>query len=97
MITYVLFAIGFVLLIKGADWLVAGSASVAKKYNVSDLVIGLTIVSMGTSMPELIVNVIASMSGSSEIAIGNVVGSNIANILLILGVAAFIYPLTIKE
>tara|TARA_B110000503_G_scaffold142283_1_gene238567 strand:- start:4098 stop:5063 length:966 start_codon:yes stop_codon:yes gene_type:complete len=97
MITYVLFAIGFVLLIKGADWLVAGSASVAKKYNVSDLVIGLTIVSMGTSMPELVVNVIASMSGSSEIAIGNVVGSNIANILLILGVAAFIYPLTIKE
>ena len=97
MLVYILFAIGFVLLIKGADWLVAGSASVAKKYNVSDLVIGLTIVSIGTSMPELIVNVIASMSGSSEIAIGNVVGSNIANILLILGIAAFIYPLTIKE
>jgi cation:H+ antiporter len=97
MLIYTLFVIGFVLLIKGADWLVAGSASVAKKYNISDLVIGLTIVSMGTSMPELIVNVLASSSGASEIAIGNVIGSNIANILLILGVAAMIYPLTIKD
>lgn len=97
MIVYILFIIGFVLLIKGADWLVAGSASIAKKYNVSDLVIGLTIVSMGTSMPELIVNILASTSGASEIAIGNVIGSNIANVLLILGVAAIIFPLTIKE
>ena len=97
MLIYILFVIGFVLLIKGADWLVAGSASIAKKYNVSNLVIGLTIVSMGTSMPELIVNILASSSGASEIAIGNVIGSNIANILLILGVAAIIYPLTIKK
>lgn len=97
MVVYILFVIGFVLLIKGADWLVAGSASIAKKYNVSDLVIGLTIVSMGTSMPELIVNILASAEGASEIAIGNIVGSNIANILLILGVAAFIFPLKIKE
>ncbi len=97
MIVYILFIIGFVLLIKGADWLVAGSASIAKKYNVSDLVIGLTIVSMGTSMPELIVNILASTSGASEIAIGNVIGSNITNVLLILGVAAIIFPLTIKE
>ena len=97
MLVYILFVVGFVLLIKGADWLVSGSASVAKKYNISDLVIGLTIVSMGTSMPELIVNILASTSGASEIAIGNVVGSNIANILLILGVAAFVYPLTVKE
>ncbi|HAY87840.1 MAG TPA: sodium:proton exchanger [Bacteroidetes bacterium] len=97
MIVYILFIIGFILLIKGADWLVAGSASIAKKYNVSDLVIGLTIVSMGTSMPELIVNILASTSGASEIAIGNVIGSNIANVLLILGVAAIIFPLTIKE
>ena len=95
--TYFLFVIGFYALIKGADILVAGSASVAKKFNVSDLVIGLTIVSMGTSMPELIVNVIASSKGSADIAIGNVVGSNISNILLILGVAAIIYPLTIKS
>jgi cation:H+ antiporter len=97
MVVYILFVIGFVLLIKGADWLVAGSASIAKKYNVSDLVIGLTIVSMGTSMPELIVNVIASSEGVSELAIGIIIGSNIANILLILGVAAFIFPLKIKE
>ena len=92
-----LFIIGFVSLVKGADWLVAGSASIAKKYNVSDLVIGLTIVSMGTSMPELIVNILASTSDVSDIAIGNVVGSNIANVLLILGIAACISPLGIKE
>lgn len=85
------------MLIKGADWLVVGSSAIAKKYNVSDLVIGLTIVSMGTSMPELIVNILASVSGSADIALGNVVGSNITNILLILGVAAVIYPLTIKN
>ena len=97
MLVYILFAIGFVLLIKGADWLVAGSASIAKKYKVSDIVIGLTIVSMGTSMPELIVNILASTSGSSDIAVGNMIGSNISNILLILGVAAIIYPLSIKN
>lgn len=97
MLVYILFVVGFVILIKGADLLVVGSASVAKKYKISDLVIGLTIVSMGTSMPELIVNIIASSKGSADIAIGNVVGSNISNILLILGVAAVIYPLTIKN
>ncbi|MGB0849605.1 MAG: calcium/sodium antiporter [Bacteroidia bacterium] len=97
MLVYILFAIGFVVLIKGADWLVAGSASVAKKYNVSDIVIGLTIVSMGTSMPELIVNILASNSGASDIAVGNIIGSNISNILLILGVAAVIYPLSIQN
>jgi len=97
MAVYLLFVVGFVLLIKGADWLVAGSATIAKKNNVSNLVVGLTIVSMGTSMPELIVNVLASSKDSSQIAIGNILGSNIANILLILGVAAFIYPIKIKE
>ena len=97
MAVYFLFVVGFVLLIKGADWLVAGSATIAKKNNVSNLVVGLTIVSMGTSMPELIVNVLASSKDASQIAIGNILGSNIANILLILGVAAFIYPIKIKE
>lgn len=97
MAVYLLFVVGFVLLIKGADWLVAGSATIAKKNNVSNLVVGLTIVSMGTSMPELIVNVLASSKDASQIAIGNILGSNIANILLILGVAAFIYPIKIKE
>ena len=97
MLTYFLFILGFVLLIKGADWLVAGATSVAKKYNISDIVIGLTIVSMGTSMPELVVNILASLSGNAEIAVGNVFGSNIANILLILGIAALIYPLPLQR
>lgn len=94
---YVLFVIGFVLLIKGADWLVDGASSVAKKFNVSNIVIGLTIVSFGTSAPELIVNLIASFQGSSDLAIANVIGSNISNALLILGVAAFIFPLAVKN
>ena len=97
MLTYILFALGFVLLIKGADWLVSGATSVAKKYRISDMVIGLTIVSMGTSMPELVVNILASLSGSAELAVGNVFGSNVANILLILGVAALIYPLPLQR
>lgn len=97
MLVYVLFVVGFVVLVKGADILVAGSASIAKKYKVSDIVIGLTIVSMGTSMPELLVNIMASSAGSSDIAVGNVIGSNISNILLILGVSALIFPLAINE
>lgn len=96
-ITYGLFTIGFVLLIKGADWLVSGASAIAKKFNISDFVIGLTIVSMGTSMPELIVNIMASFSGSSELALGNIIGSNISNIFLILGVSAIIYPLSIQR
>jgi cation:H+ antiporter len=97
MIVYILFVIGFALLIKGADVLVDGAASIAKRYHLSELVIGLTIVSFGTSMPELIVNLLASFEGSSELAIGNVFGSNIANVLLILGVSAIIMPLQIKR
>ncbi|MEK6476348.1 calcium/sodium antiporter [Catalinimonas sp. 4WD22] len=97
MLIYILFVLGFVLLIKGADWLVDGASSIAKKYQVSDIVIGLTIVSFGTSMPELIVNILASLNGSAELAVGNVFGSNIANILLILGVAALIYPLPLQR
>ncbi|MDD3878019.1 MAG: calcium/sodium antiporter [Bacteroidales bacterium] len=94
---YILFIIGFILLITGAEWLVTGSASVAKKFNISEMVIGLTIVSIGTSAPELIVNVIASLNGNSEIAIGNIFGSNIANVLLILGLTALIYPVPIRK
>ncbi len=96
MLTYILFAIGFILLIKGADLLVDGAASIAKKFNISDLVIGLTVVAFGTSAPELAVNLISSLKGNTDLAIGNIVGSNIANILLILGVAAIIYPLKVK-
>jgi len=97
MLTYVLFIIGFILLIKGADLLVNGASSVAKKMNISDLVIGLTIVAFGTSTPELFVNLFAASQGNTELAIGNILGSNIANILLILGVSAMIYPLTVKR
>lgn len=97
MITYILFIIGFALLIKSADLLVDGASSIAKKFKISAIVIGLTIVAFGTSMPELIVNIFASVSGNSDIAIGNILGSNIANILLILGVSAIIYPLATKR
>lgn len=94
---YLLFVIGFVLLIKGADMLVDGASSLARRFRVSSLVIGLTIVAFGTSAPELIVNLLASAQGNTEIAIGNILGSNIANILLILGVSAFIYPLAAQK
>lgn len=97
MLTYILFVVGFVLLIKGADLLVDGAASVAKKFNISSIVIGLTIVAFGTSAPEFVVNIFASVKGNSEIAIGNILGSNIANIFLILGVAAVITPIVAKE
>ncbi|OKL39861.1 calcium/sodium antiporter [Pontibacter flavimaris] len=97
MLLYFLFAIGFVLLIKGADVLVEGASSIAKRYGLPDMVVGLTIVSFGTSLPELIVNVLASLQGQPELAIGNVFGSNVANLLLILGVTALICPLPIKR
>lgn len=97
MLTYTLFIIGFGFLIKGADLLVDGASSIAKRFNISNLVIGLTIVAFGTSAPEFIVNIFASLKGNSDIAIGNILGSNIANILLILGVSAIIYPITAKK
>ncbi len=93
--TWILLIIGFALLIKGADWLVDGASALAKKLGISSLVIGLTVVAFGTSAPELIVNVMASVKGATDIAIGNILGSNIANILLILGVSATIYPLRV--
>ncbi len=97
MLLYFLFIVGFVFLIKGADVLVAGSSSIAKKYGLSDMVVGLTIVSFGTSLPELIINILSSLQGQSELAIGNVFGSNVANLLLILGITALICPLPIKR
>ncbi|MEM7110515.1 MAG: calcium/sodium antiporter [Bacteroidota bacterium] len=97
MLVYILFAVGFVILIKGADLLVEGASSIGKKYNVSSIVIGLTIVSFGTSLPELLVNLVASYNNSPDIGVGNVLGSNIANILLILGVSALISPLPITK
>jgi cation:H+ antiporter len=97
MLTYILFVAGFVLLIFGANWLVDGSASLARKYRIPNVVIGLTIVALGTSSPELVVNLIASFKGAADVAMGNVLGSNISNIFLILGVSALIYPLAVNS
>lgn len=97
MLTYILFVVGFVFLIKGADLLVDGAASIARSMRVSDLVIGLTVVAFGTSTPELSVNIIASFKGNTDIAIGNVLGSNTANIFLILGISSIIYPLGVTK
>ena len=89
--------VGFVLLIKGADWMVSGASALAKKYNVSDLVIGLTIVSFGTSAPELVVNSVASFQRHSDIVFGNVLGSNIVNLFFILGIAGLVYPISVQS
>ena len=90
----ILLVLGFIFLIKGADFFVEGASAVAKKLHVPALVIGMTIVAMGTSLPELSVSVTASLAGSNQLAIGNVVGSNVFNILLILGTAGAISPMT---
>ncbi len=95
--TYVLFALGFIVLIKGADLLVSGASSIALRYKISEMVVGLTIVSFGTSMPELVVSVGANLDGHADLAIANVLGSNIANVLLILGVAAIIRTLPVND
>jgi len=89
--------LAFAILIKGADWLVKGGSSIAKRFGISSIVIGLTIVAFGTSAPELLVNVMASINGNSGIVVGNVLGSNIANTLLILGISAIILPLAIRR
>lgn len=88
---------GFVILVKGADFLVDGSCSIAKKLKIPTIIIGLTIVSIGTSMPELVVSFTSSIKGHSDLAIGNVVGSNISNLFLILGICATIKPLIFKK
>jgi len=97
LLDFLVLLFGFAFLVKGADFLVDGASSIAKKFNVSALVIGLTIVAFGTSMPELIVNVFANINGNAGIAIGNVLGSNIANVLLILGISAFLFPLKVAN
>ena len=92
-----LLIVGFVCLVKGADWFVDGAAGIAAKLRVPQLIIGLTIVSFGTSAPELATSIISSAQGSADIAVGNVIGSNITNILLILGLAAVICPLDVQK
>lgn len=97
MIDYLLILCGFVLLIKGADYLVDGASGIAKILRVSDLIIGLTLVAFGTSAPELFVNLFASLKGNASIAVGNIIGSNLFNTLLVLGAASVVYPLVVTK
>ncbi|MBD5477205.1 MAG: calcium/sodium antiporter [Lachnospiraceae bacterium] len=92
-----LLALGFVLLVKGADWFVEGASKLAEKFGIPQLVIGLTIVALGTSLPEAAVSVSAALKGSAEITIGNILGSNIMNILLILGITSVITPIAVQK
>lgn len=94
---YIFLIGGIILIIFSANWLVDGASSLAKRFGVSDLVIGLTIVAFGTSAPELTVNIFSALEGSTDIAIANVLGSNIANIFLIVGISSIIYPLVIQK
>ncbi|MBN1815939.1 MAG: calcium/sodium antiporter [Sedimentisphaerales bacterium] len=89
--------LGFIFLVKGADWLVSGASALARRLGVSDFVIGLTVVAFGTSTPELFVNILAAVRDSSGIAIGNIVGSNIFNIYVVLGLSTLIYPLAVSR
>lgn len=93
----IILIVGLLLLVKGADWLVDGASVLAKKHNVSDLAIGLTIVAFGTSAPELVVNSVASSGGYPDIVFGNVIGSNNFNLFIILGIAGILTPLTVQS
>lgn len=97
LLQFVLLVVGFAMLVKGADWFVEGTAGIARKFGIPQLVIGLTIVAMGTSAPEAAVSITAGLKGNAGISIGNVVGSNILNILIILGISAVIVALAIQE
>lgn len=88
---------GFMLLVKGADYLVGGSSAIARRLGIKPIIIGLTLVAFGTSTPELVVNIVSVLGGKPEIAVGNILGSNIVNILLILGISAFIFPLIVDR
>ncbi len=92
----VMVIVGFVLLVKGADWFVDGAAGIAARFGIPQLIIGLTIVAMGTSAPEAAVSITAAMKGNADISIGNVLGSNILNVLIILGITAVITPLAVQ-
>lgn len=96
-LSVILIIVGFALLIKGADFLVEGASNIAKKFHIPEIVIGLTVVSIGTSMPELVVSLTSALQGHSDIAIGNVVGSNIVNLMFILGMCAVMRPLEFKR
>lgn len=92
-----LIIVGFALLILGADWLVNGASSIAKRFHIPEIIIGLTIVSIGTSMPELFVSTTSALEGLSDMSIGNVIGSNLCNLLLILGLSTMIKPVKFQK
>jgi len=94
---YLLFFAGIILLIKGADWLIAGASSMGKKWGLSSFMIGMTIIAFGTSLPELIVSILSTIEGSEGIALGNIIGSNISNLLLILGISGMIFPMKLSQ
>ena len=96
-VSAIMLIVGFVMLVKGADWFVSGASDIAVKFDVSRLVIGLTVVAMGTSLPEAAISISAAFKGSAGIAIGNIIGSNIMNIALILGLSALITPLAVQQ
>lgn len=96
-LSILLIIVGFILLIKGADFLVDGASNVAKRFHIPEIIIGLTIISIGTSMPELFVSITSAIDGYSDISIGNVVGSNVVNLLFILGLSAIIKSIPIKK
>lgn len=97
LLAFILLVLGFVMLIKGADWFVDGAAGIAARFGIPQLVIGLTIVAMGTSAPEAAVSITAALSGNAGITIGNVVGSNILNVLVILGLTAVITTVAVQK
>lgn len=94
---YVWLVIGFILLVKGADWFVDGSSNIAKLLGIPAILVGLTIVAFGTSAPEATVSITAALEGSAEVSIGNIIGSNIFNITLVVGMAAFLHPLKVQD
>lgn len=93
-ISIIFIILGFILLVKGADYLVEGSSQIAKKFHIPEIIIGLTIVSIGTSLPELMVSLTSALENHSDMAIGNIIGSSILNIVFIIGVCAVINPIT---
>lgn len=94
---FIILIVGFVLLIKGADWFVDGASGIADKFGIPQIIIGLTIVAFGTSAPEAAVSIAAAMKNSADLAVGNVLGSNIMNILLILGICALLTPVPVQK
>jgi cation:H+ antiporter len=97
LIAVLVFIASLFLLVKGADWLIENASKLGRRYRISPIIIGLTVVAFGTSLPEFFVGIFAVITGTADISVGNVVGSNIANIGLVIGISALIFPLAIKE